>query len=114
MRVVCLEEGDGPPRIYVLVPLHPSSNRSLGTPDEVSWPGVKALPDYKPDFPRWAARRDAYSRICPTLDAAGLDLLSKMLVYSPARRISAKDAMRHPFFDDLDRVSWGVLCCSLP
>ena len=68
--------------------------RSLGTPEEASWPGVSGLPDFKPNFPHWPARKDAYSRICPTLDAAGLDLLSKMLVYAPGRRISAKDAMR--------------------
>lgn len=68
--------------------------RSLGTPDETSWPGVSTLPDYKPVFPHWAARKDAYNRICPTLDPAGIDLLSKMLVYAPGRRISARDAMR--------------------
>lgn len=27
-----------------------------------------------------------------------LDLLTKMLVYEPSQRISARDALRHPFF----------------
>lgn len=27
--------------------------RTLGTPDEKTWPGIKHLPDYKPCFPRW-------------------------------------------------------------
>lgn len=27
-----------------------------------------------------------------------LDLLKKMLVYEPSQRISARDALRHPFF----------------
>lgn len=30
--------------------------RTLGTPDEVVWPGVTSLPDYKPLFPRWEAQ----------------------------------------------------------
>lgn len=30
-----------------------------------------------------------------------IDLLLKMLTYLPERRITAKDALKHPFFDDL-------------
>lgn len=35
-------------------------------------------------------------------DSAGLDLLMKMIVLDPARRISMKEALRHPYFDLLD------------
>jgi hypothetical protein len=38
-------------------------------------------------------------------EAQGLDLLKKMLIYSPSARISAKAAIAHPFFDDLDLTS---------
>ncbi|KAJ7333561.1 Cell division protein kinase 1 [Desmophyllum pertusum] len=38
----------------------------------------------------------------PQLDNNGLDLLEKMLAYNPANRISAKAALDHPYFDDLD------------
>jgi serine/threonine protein kinase len=75
----------------------------MGTPDEESWPGVTALPDYKPTFPKWPAR--SISKVCPTLDAAGADLLSRMLAYDPARRISAKAALAHPWFADLDKTA---------
>lgn len=71
--------------------------RVLGTPTEESWPGISQLPDYKPDFPRWPAV--PLSKAVPQLDADGLDLLSKMLIYDPGRRISAKRALEHPYFD---------------
>jgi serine/threonine protein kinase len=76
----------------------------MGTPDEDVWPEVTTLPDYKPTFPRWPRRSSWASRVCPTLDAAGCDLLAKMLVYQPSKRISAKAALLHPFFDDLDKT----------
>ena len=37
------------------------------------------------------------------IEASGLDLLEKMLIYDPAKRISAKKALLHPYFDDLDK-----------
>lgn len=37
----------------------------------------------------------------PRLDPDGLDLVSKFLLYEARKRISAKDAMRHPYFDSL-------------
>ena len=39
------------------------------------------------------------------IDPAGLDLLMSMLVYDPAKRISAKKALLHPYFDNLDKNS---------
>ena len=27
--------------------------RTLGTPDETTWPGVASLPDYSATFPKW-------------------------------------------------------------
>lgn len=88
--------------------------RCLGTPDESMWPGVTRLPDYKDTFPRWApkpaskwcrARDEAGGEVdlLSGLDEAGLDLLAGMLAYDPARRISAKQALNHPFFDDVDK-----------
>ncbi|KAG6902147.1 Cyclin-dependent kinase A-1 [Termitomyces sp. Mi166 len=47
--------------------------RILGTPNEQTWQGVSSLPDYKPTFPQWS--RQDLSRIVPTLDELGLDLL---------------------------------------
>lgn len=70
--------------------------RALGTPDEETWPGVSQLPDYKPTFPKWSRR--PLETLCPNLCADGLDLMSKLLVYEPNQRISAKAALEHPYF----------------
>ena len=40
-------------------------------------------------------------RGCPAADAAALDLLGRLLVYSPRRRLTAAQALEHPFFDAL-------------
>ena len=77
--------------------------RVLGTPHEGVWPGVTQLPDYKCKFPYW----DPISLeddMLPRLDLTGIDLVSKMLLYDPAKRISAMKALEHPFFDDVEFV----------
>ncbi|KAF8920789.1 kinase-like domain-containing protein [Mucidula mucida] len=68
----------------------------LGTPTEDSWPGVATLPDYKATFPRWS--RQDLTIVVPHLDADGVDILQAFLIYDPAKRISAKRAMQHPYF----------------
>ena len=75
--------------------------RALSTPTNKSWPGVTNLPFWRPTFPNWKGKPIA--ELCPTLDERGLDLLEKMLIYDPAKRISAKEALVHPYFDDLDK-----------
>ncbi|EDQ91821.1 uncharacterized protein MONBRDRAFT_17670 [Monosiga brevicollis MX1] len=71
--------------------------RVLGTPTEQTWPGVSQLPDYKDCFPRWSG--EGLASLIPGLDAMGLDLLQKMLRYEPSQRISARQALTHPWFD---------------
>ncbi|XP_073908299.1 LOW QUALITY PROTEIN: cyclin-dependent kinase 2-like [Castor canadensis] len=75
--------------------------RTLGTPDEVVWPGVTSVPDYKPSFPKWA--RQDFGKVVPPLDEDGRSLLSQMLHYDPNKRISAKAALAHPFFQDVTK-----------
>ena len=74
----------------------------LGTPSVASWPGMSQLPEYKEDFPVYKAQ--PWKQICPSLDDLGLDLLSKMLQFDPAKRVSAEQALAHPYFADLKKA----------
>lgn len=77
--------------------------RALGTPNNEIWPEVESLQDYKNTFPKWKGGNLAAS--VKNIDKDGLDLLSKMLLYDPAKRISARKALLHPYFNDLDKSS---------
>lgn len=70
----------------------------LGTPTEETWPGVSQLADYKP-FPMYHVTA-SWSQIVPRLNTKGRDLLQKLLVCRPTLRISAEQAMAHPYFSD--------------
>eukprot|EP00794_Sanderia_malayensis_P012793 gene12793-14105_t len=72
----------------------------LGTPTNDDWEGVEQLQAYKKQFPKWSRKK--LSTIVPGLEKAGIDLLEKFLIYDPASRISARKAMNHPYFFDLD------------
>ncbi|KAF4513984.1 hypothetical protein B566_EDAN013539 [Ephemera danica] len=72
--------------------------RTLGTPSEETWPGISKLPDYKPIFPQWT--RQKFSDLLPPLPETAHDLLLGMLMYDPTQRISAKQALEHPWLQD--------------
>jgi cyclin-dependent kinase len=74
----------------------------LGTPTEEMWPGVTRLRDWH-DCPKW--KPQPLDKYFTSLDKHGLDLLSRLLEYDPARRLSAKEALDHPWFDDLDKAT---------
>lgn len=75
--------------------------RVLKTPTEELWPGVTQLPDFKPTFPNWSTFNLKQSM--KKLEPAGMDLLEQMLIYDPSKRISARRALLHPYFEDLDK-----------
>lgn len=74
--------------------------RLLGTPTPATYPGIVDLPEYKSDLPMYDDPPGVAS-IVHMLDANGIDLMESMLRYDPATRVTAIDAMQHPFFNDL-------------
>jgi len=74
----------------------------LGTPSEETWPTMAELPEYRGDFPQHDPV--SFATVAPKLCTDGLDLLTQMLRYEPGHRISAKAAMSHPYFKELDQT----------
>eukprot|EP00892_Ulva_mutabilis_P004557 jgi/Ulvmu1/2473/UM136_0025.1 len=72
----------------------------LGRPCPEEWPEVQQGENFQTCFPRWP-RPSSLSHLAPGLDEDGLDLLTKMLVYNPQKRISADEALQHPWFHDV-------------
>ena len=73
-----------------------------GTPTEKTWPGISKLPEFKLTFPQFKGKGiSAYNK---NIDPIGLDLLSKMIQIDPCKRISAKQALQHPYFNELSEI----------
>lgn len=73
--------------------------RTLGTPDETTWPGVTKLPDYKPCFPKWDSQ--PWDQILiPGIEPNAIELFQRLTAYDPRKRISAKEALFLPYFSN--------------
>ncbi|EPY28837.1 cyclin-dependent kinase [Strigomonas culicis] len=82
--------------------------RFLGTPNNQVWPSMNQYPNssnmfckeeflqnLEPDCDRVLQTTRGYEK----LGVEGTDLLRQMLQYEPQRRISAADALNHPYFN---------------
>lgn len=72
--------------------------RILGTPDEQT---IKRLVNDSPEiqirpFPRMP--RVPFQQLYPKAHPLAIDLLEKLLKFDPTQRISAEEALRHPYF----------------
>lgn len=99
----------------------------LGLPRKETWPGLVSMPEY-PQLQSLALSRGAgnfnkpsgleswyqnclknggYGPNSPvgTPGADGFDLLSRLLEYDPTKRITAKEALEHPYFKNGDPIS---------
>jgi len=74
----------------------------MGTPTEVTWPGLVHMPDYKASFPQW--RATDLRRALPEMDDRALGLLNGMLQIDPERRISGASPSPFPFSPHLARL----------
>lgn len=77
--------------------------QKLGTPNEQVWPGLSELPDFKPTFPKWPPRGWAQIRnTAQQVGTDGISLLEGLMCYDPKKRMSARRALQHPYFKDVD------------
>lgn len=78
--------------------------QKLGTPKVEQWPGLAELPEFKPTFPRWPAK--GWENIRNTkaqMGNEGVDILDKLMAYDPKRRLSARRALQHPYFAEVEQ-----------
>jgi len=71
----------------------------LGTPTLKDWPEMVQLPGYRHDLPKYRPKK--LGKTLPRLDSKGLELLQRMLQFDPKKRITADDALKHPYLSDV-------------
>ncbi|KAI8803768.1 kinase-like domain-containing protein [Cladochytrium replicatum] len=75
----------------------------LGKPNRERWPGIQHMPEYPnletfPNYPnKLRADFQMYSSI---KNETAFQLLASMLEYDPTKRITAEDALKHPYFSE--------------
>jgi len=73
----------------------------LGTPSESEWPSSSSV--VREAFPARTSR--GVDSLIPEMDNQAKDLLKRMLSFNPSRRISASDAIWHPYLTDYRAAS---------
>ncbi|KAJ5035393.1 uncharacterized protein L3040_007863 [Drepanopeziza brunnea f. sp. 'multigermtubi'] len=73
--------------------------QAIGTPTEDNWPGVSKLPEYTVPEPVVPVRaKDHYLQTFGTAGHEGVDLLMKMLILDPRKRITGREALGHSWW----------------
>ncbi|KAJ5695868.1 hypothetical protein N7536_006280 [Penicillium majusculum] len=72
--------------------------QAMGTPSELTWPGVSQLPGFSPFFPVYSPLD--LGQLMVGLKYFITNLLKRMLRLQPELRISAADTLLHPWFQN--------------
>lgn len=79
------------------IELIPMIFKLLGPPTSSSWPDYSTLPLAK-TITLPAPHPPQLRQKFPYITTEGIDLLSQLLTYDPEQRISATEALQHPYF----------------
>lgn len=80
--------------------------KMLGTPNEKIWPDFTKLSGAKCNFAKqpFNRLREKFPAVAfsggPTLTEMGFDLLNRLLIYDPQKRITADEALNHEWFKE--------------
>lgn len=70
--------------------------RTIGTPTDEVWPGVTKLPHYAVPEERFPVHpKEVYMQRFGSVGDQGVDLLMRMLILDPRKRITAREMMEH-------------------
>ncbi|PWY77548.1 cell division protein kinase [Aspergillus heteromorphus CBS 117.55] len=71
--------------------------QTLGTPDEETWPETQSLPDWG-KFQFYEYPPKPWDDVLKGASTKSRDLVSKLVVYESSQRLSAEEALKHPYF----------------
>lgn len=69
--------------------------RVMGTPSTTEWPQLATLPFWRSTFPEWKPL--SLANTVPSIGRHGHSLLQQVFTYNPITRISAIEALEHPY-----------------
>ena len=74
----------------------------LGTPTETDWKGLETMEHFKCTFPKF--QKKVWTSISERFadDMLAVDLISKLLTFDPSIRITASEALCHPYFSEIE------------
>ncbi|KAF8272889.1 Pkinase-domain-containing protein [Lactarius quietus] len=85
----------------------------LGPPTNDSWPEYSSHPLAK-SITLPSPQPHQFRQKFPFLTVAGIDLLSSLLTYDPERRLSADEALQHPYFSETPAPKHPDMFSSFP
>eukprot|EP01118_Nematostelium_gracile_P002232 TRINITY_DN1246_c0_g1_i1.p1 TRINITY_DN1246_c0_g1~~TRINITY_DN1246_c0_g1_i1.p1 ORF type:complete len:488 (+),score=132.10 TRINITY_DN1246_c0_g1_i1:77-1540(+) len=76
----------------------------LGSPNDKIWPGIMKLPHSKKINFGNQPYNHLKNKFTGQITEACFDLMNKMLTYDPEKRITAAEALQHPYFQESPRA----------